>query len=423
MSMVWFLVVAAAITTAVLALSVLALLRARTEGIDDAYEREMRVYRDQLDEIERDLKRGVIGEGEAARLRTEVSRRLLDADTARARARGRGPAPRAMRGLGLALVLGVLPLAALTYWQVGAPGYGDLPLAQRLERASEIHQTRPDQAALEARMAERRPAPPADDPDRAEHEALVAQLRAALESRPLDLQGHQLLAHNAALLGNFREAADAQARVIEIRGAEATGDDHAVLAEYLILAAGGAVSPEAEAVLEQVLRRDPQNGVALYYTGLLFAQTGRQDRTFAIWRRLHDMSPGDAPWMDELRASLPELAEIAGVRYTLPPRPPARAALAAQGPGPTREDIEAAADLPEDERAEMVEGMVARLMNRLATEGGAPDDWARLIAALGVMGDTERAQAIWEEAQVVFGATPEALAPVRAAAEGAGLLR
>ncbi len=422
MSMVGFWFVAGAITVAVLALNVLALLRARAEDTDSAHDREMRVYRDQLEEIERDLARGVIGENEAARLRTEVSRRLLDADTARARARGRGPAPRTMRMAGLVLVLAVLPLTLLTYWQVGAPGYADLPLAQRLEQAAELRAARPDQAALEARMAERRPAAQ-DDADRAEHAALVAQLRSALQDRPQDLQGHQLLAHNEAMLGNFREAADAQTRVIEIRGAQAGADDHAVLAEYLILAAGGAVSPEAEAVLEQVLRRDPQNGVALYYTGLLFAQTGREDRTFAVWRRLHDMSPGDAPWMDELRASLPELAEIAGVRYQLPPRPPARAAMAEQGPGPTREDIEAAEDLSEEERTEMVEGMVARLMNRLATEGGAPEDWARLIAALGVLGDTERAEAIWEEAQVVFGAEPEALAPVRAAAENAGLLR
>ena len=423
MSVLAFWITVGALSAVVLLLMVLALWRVRAEDLDAAHEREMRVYRDQLEEIERDLARGVIGEGEAVRLRTEVSRRLLEADRARARHLGRGPAPKRMRAVALVVVLALLPVSAATYWWVGAPGYADLPLAERLAQAAELHANRPDQAALEARMAERRTVPSAeDDPDRAEHEALVAQLRRALEDRPMDLEGHGLLAHNEALLGNFPEAAAAQTRVIELRGAEAAADDHAALAEYLILAAGGAVSPEAEAVLEQVLRRDPQHLVALYYTGLLFAQTGRQDRTFAIWRRLHDMSPGDAPWMDELRASLPELAEIAGVRYTLPPRPAAEAERAS-GPGPTREDIEAASELSEEERLEMVEGMVARLMNRLATEGGTPDDWARLIAALGVMGETERASDIWEEAQVVFGAAPDALAEVRAAAEEAGVLR
>ena len=421
MSILAFWITAGILSALVLLLMVLALLRARAEDAEATHEREMRVYRDQLDEIERDQARGVIGKDEAARLRTEVSRRLLDVDRARDRDLGRGPAPGAMRMVALVVVLTLLPVSAATDWWVGAPGYGDLPLAERLAQAAELHRNRPDQATLEARMAERRPPPPEDDAERNEHEALVTQLRAALADRPLDLQGHLLLAHNEALLGNFPQAAAAQARVIEIRGEEADADDHAVLAEYLILAAGGAVSPEAEAVLEQVLRRDPQHGVALYYTGLLFAQTGRQDRTFAIWRRLHDMSPGDAPWMDELRASLPELAEIAGVRYTLPPRPAVRTVAAE--PGPTREQIEAAAELSEDERQEMVEGMVARLMNRMAAEGGPPEDWARLIAALGVIGDTERATTIWEEAQVIFGATPEALAEIRAAAEQAGILR
>lgn len=426
MSVLGFWSMAAAITALVLGLMVLALLRARSNGTDhdaQGQTRAMRVYRDQLDEVERDLARGVITADEATRLRTEVSRRLLDADRTRARQHGQGPAPAPMRALAFAAVLALVPLTGATYLWIGAPGYGDLPLAQRLAQAAELRANRPDQAALEARMATIRAAnPPPQTADRAEHSALVDQLRAALDTRPEDLQGHRLLAHNEALLGNFAAAAAAQRQVIAIQGDAAGADDYAVLAEHLILGAGGAVSPEAEAVLEQALRRDPQNGAALYYTGLLFAQTGREDMTFSIWRRLHDRSPGDAPWMDELRAALPELAQIAGVRYTLPPRPAPRAAAPA-GPGPTREDIEAAADLPEEARAEMVEGMVARLMNRLANEGGPPDDWARLIAALGVMGDTERARAIWEEAQVIFGADPEALAPVRAAADSAGLLR
>lgn len=427
-----FWVVTGAISLAVLGLCVLALQRSRGTDADAQDDREMRVYRDQLNEIERDLMRGVIGRDEAARLRTEVSRRLLDADRVRTRATGRGPSPLTMRRVALAALAGVLLVAVLTYGRVGAPGYGDQPLAQRIDKAADLRMNRPDQAEMEALMAQRRPA--TTDPERAEHEALVAQLRVALQDRPQDLQGHMLLAHNEALLGNFSAAAAAQSRVIDIRGDAVSADELAVLAEYLIFAAGGAVSPQAEAVLEKVLRRDPRHGAALYYTGVLFAQTGREDHTFNIWRRLHDMSPGDAPWMDEIRAALPGLAEAAGVRFTLPPRPPARDQLApdagpgsgpvsGQMPGPTPEQIEAAAALSDEERAAMIEGMVAQLMNRMATEGGGPEDWARLIAVLGVLGQTERAALIWEEAQAVFGAFPEALAPIRAAAESAGVAR
>ena len=69
----------------------------------------------------------------------------------------------------------------------------------------------------------------------------------------------------------------------------------------------------------------------------------------------------------------------------------------------------------------MIRGMVEGLSARLANDGGTSAEWAQLIGALGVLGDTDRARAIYGEAQVVFGARPEDLAIVRAAAERAGV--
>jgi cytochrome c-type biogenesis protein CcmH len=84
--------------------------------------------------------------------------------------------------------------------------------------------------------------------------------------------------------------------------------------------------------------------------------------------------------------------------------------------GPTAEQVEAAqAMAPEDQRA-MIEGMVAGLAERLATEGGPPEDWARLIGAQIVLGRTEDAAAIAAEARTVFADLPEALALIDAAA-------
>ena len=71
-------------------------------------------------------------------------------------------------------------------------------------------------------------------------------------------------------------------------------------------------------------------------------------------------------------------------------------------------------------RQAMIRGMVDGLAERLATEGGPAEDWARLIRALGVLGDTDRARAIWDEARTVFADTP-GLPTVQAAAEAAGL--
>ena len=50
----------------------------------------------------------------------------------------------------------------------------------------------------------------------------------------------------------------------------------------------------------------------------------------------------------------------------------------------------------------MIEGMVSGLAERLAQDGGPPEDWARLIRAYGVLGQQQAAAAIWAEAQDVF---------------------
>jgi cytochrome c-type biogenesis protein CcmH len=146
------------------------------------------------------------------------------------------------------------------------------------------------------------------------------------------------------------------------------------------------------------------------------AQVDRPDAAFRLWRDLLEESMPGAPWVPPIRAGIEELAARAGVRYELPPREAAPAA-----PGPSAGDVEAAGDMDPEARMQMIRGMVAQLSDRLATEGGTAEDWARLINAYGVLGETERARAIWAEAQSVFAEIPEGLATVRAAAENAGV--
>ncbi|MFN3953509.1 MAG: c-type cytochrome biogenesis protein CcmI [Pararhodobacter sp.] len=416
---------AALMAAVVAALAILGLLRgaaltctaqdhagsdAAEAGTGAARPRAMRIYADQLREIERDLARGLVDTAEAERLRNEIAHRLLDAD--RRRRPALTQAPPAMRALAVALVALSIVLAGVLYWREGAPLYPDLPLAERHAQAAQMRQERPSQAELEtAWMADpQRATLEADD----EFIALIERLRAALQDRPDDLQGHVLLARNEANLGNHERAAVAQRRVLTLLGARAGPAEHVFLAEQMILAAGGVVSPEAEAVIETILRADPANGPARYYTGLMFAQTGRPDLTFRLWRSLLEDSRPEAPWVGHIRATIEDLAVLAGVRYTLPP-------LAAQGArGPSDSEIAAAMELDEAERAAMIGAMVEGLSARLGTQGGNAGEWARLIAALGVLGQTERARAIWAEARLVFADEPDQLRVIDDAARPLG---
>ena len=109
------------------------------------------------------------------------------------------------------------------------------------------------------------------------------------------------------------------------------------------------------------------------------------------------------------------IAQLAGVEYTMP--------QIGNGDvkGPSAADIDAASEMTQDERMEMIGGMVAGLSDRLATEGGPPADWARLITSLGVLGERDRALAIFNNAMEVFDGDAGALDMIRNAGSQAGV--
>ena len=404
-----------ALALAVAALLALAILRGRI-GDEPPAAYDLRVYRDQLKEVERDLARGVITAEEAERVKTEVARRILQADAQLRKGQAEGVQPR-----GLSLATAGLALAGLiggsvwVYSQIGAPGYPDMSLSSRIAAAQDLREARISQSEAESRI----PAGATVQAPSPEFQRLMEQLRTAVAERPRDLQGATLLARNEATLGNFVAAHKAQARVISIKGDTATADDFVDYADMLVLAAGGYVSPEAEAALRAALMRDPQHGPARYYVGLLQAQTGRPDNAFRTWESALRDGPADAPYIRAIRAQIEEMAFRAGVNYTLPP---AGGAPAAPVAGPSAEDIAAAEDLPAEERMAMIRGMVQQLSDRLALQGGNSTEWAQLIGALGVLGDERQARIIWQESQSIFWDSPEGLAEVNEAARRLGLM-
>lgn len=384
----------------------LALRSASDDGAAKAPDRA--IYRDQLEEIGRDQARGVLAAEEAERARAEVARRLLAADARQARVTAGGPRWAALAAFAL-IGAGALAL----YAQVGAPGRPDMGLSDRVALAEELRAARPDQAAREAAMPDWTPPAGADT----RYLDLVRQLRDAVAERPDDAQGLELLARHEAALGNLKAARAAQEQLVALRGEEATTEEWLTLAGLSIEAAGGFVTPEAEHALRQVLDRAPRNQPAQYYMGLMLIQTGRPDLAFRIWERLLREGPETAPWVRIIRGEIAGLAALAGVRYD----PPAAARPAPALPGPDADAVAAAEDMTPEERQDMIRGMVEGLAERLASEGGGPEEWARLITALGILGETDRARAIYAEARQTFGAVPDALARVEAAAERAGI--
>ncbi|MEO6299102.1 MAG: c-type cytochrome biogenesis protein CcmI, partial [Paracoccaceae bacterium] len=266
--MIGFWIAAAAMVGMVALLLLQSLRQGGARAIAAPGVEDLTVYRDQLTEVDRDVARGTLQPAEADRLRTEVQRRMLDAD--RATAQSAKPVATSLPA-SIAAVLIVLAAAVAGYWWLGAPGYPDLPLSERLATADDLYQHRPSQAQAEAA------APPYTAPADADPKMLdlMTKLRAAMANRPDDMVGQSLLAKNEAALGNFVAARKAQEAVVRIKDDVATGEDLATLAEAMIYAAQGIVTPETEKVLIRCLTIDPANGAARFYSGLMFAQIGR----------------------------------------------------------------------------------------------------------------------------------------------------
>lgn len=396
-----FWLAAGGMTVVVSGLMLLGLRSGRDGAATAAY--DLQVYRDQLKEVDRDLARGTIGTDEAGRLRTEVARRVLEADRALKGAAADASAPRWAGWLAAAGIAAAGIGALVMYADIGAPGYPDMPIAERYAAAKTDRDTRPHQAALEAKT----PAPDDKGVD-PQFLDLMAKLRTAVQQHPDDLRGQQLLAENEAKLAHYPAAWRAQAEVIRLKGDKASAQDYATQAALMILATRGEVAPEADTPLLKALQLDPKNGTARYYMGLMFLQTGRPDLTFQLWAPLLSDSPADAPWMAPIRAQIEQVAELAGVtNFSLPD---------AGAPGPGAADLQAAAGMTPEARQQMIRGMVEQLAGRLDTQGGSADEWARLIRAYGVLGEEARQKAALAKAEAAFANAPADLAKVQAAA-------
>ncbi len=395
--------------------------RGAAEGRDA---RDAQVFRDQLGELERDLARGTISPSEAEGARVEISRRLIAADERARRAAAPAPAPQGHSGLvaGLALI-GTPALAAALYFGIGAPGMPDQPLSAREGLAglpaghpSAQGMERPSQEEAEAQMAGQIPPPEGIDPQYAD---LVKRLEQTVAGRPNDVEGHRLLANALMQLGRYGEAWRTYDKVIELTGGSAGPEIRAAKAEGMILAAGGYVSPEAADVIATALQRDPTLPMARYYAGLALRQAGRLDDAIALWEGLRRDSAPDAPYLEWLDMMLADaMAARQGPGQSAGLSAGQSAGQAQQGPG--QAEIEAAGELSPEERSAMIEGMVARLDERLTRQGGSADEWMRLIASYATLGRRDEALRAYERALGALGEDAGADA-VRAQAARLGL--
>lgn len=339
------------------------------------------VYKDQLHEIDRDRAAGLIGEAEAETARLEVSRRLLaaaDTQPPSAPSTFSRPMLRRRRAAAIAALI-ILPFGPPTlYIALGSPNVPWEPAFARVDTSQ----------------------------GRESVDSLVSKVEAHLANNPNDGSGWQVIAPVYMRLGRFDDAVAARKKSLALNGDSAMRQ--ADLGEAMTAAADGVVTADAKAAFERAIANDPHEAKARYFLGLAAEQDGHSGQATTIWRSLLADAPAGAPWIKFVSEAL---SRAGG----------GQSSISGPSPGPSAEDVAAAADMSDDARRDMIRGMVARLAGRLHDNGADIEAWLRLVRAYVVLGDRDKAKDAAADAKRALSDHPDEIKRIDELVKGLGL--
>ena len=259
--MVWF--VLAGTAACVVLAAVWPLLRRSSSVKADPGINEATFYKAQLDEIKRDVERGLLAQGEAESARAEAARRLIAVASGPPRAPRLAP-QRYRLAAAVLIAVGLPAVAFPLYARLGQPSMRDGPPASR-KCASKPWRI----------------------------EAAIAAVEAHLAAKPDDGQGWAVIAPVYMRLERYADAAHAYAEALRILGEDPLR--RAAYGEALVAAAGGVVTVEARQAFDRALTEKPGQPQARYYLALAAEQDGKKADAIRDYQSLLANSPPRRP--------------------------------------------------------------------------------------------------------------------------------
>jgi len=295
-----FFAIAVFMTAVALALVVRPLLLGRRSHTDVARgASNLGILKDQLAELETDLRAGTISDVQYREAKVELERRVLE-EVKSEPADKTTPTP---RGVATALVLVIaLPLVAgLLYWQLGTPAAFSPEAQQAAAQAGAEHQFTPD-----------------------EIEKMIGRAEEKLKANPDDAQGWSVLARTYATLGRYPDAVRAYGELARLEPNDAN-----TLADYadtLAMAQGRSLSGKPMELVQRALKADPNHWKALALAGS--EAFNRKDYKAAVgyWERLAAVVPPESEFGQTVKSNIAEARELGGIKA--PPTPVAKVAPA-----------------------------------------------------------------------------------------------
>lgn len=259
------------------------------ESEDERKKANIAVYRDQLSELEADVRNGIVSEEQYTQDREEIERRLLE-DVKTTNTKKTVASPVSARNTAYLLGIGLPLVAIIFYLNIGSPRTIDGPPPATASQSAPA-------AAPESRTQE-------------QIQANVEKLAKRLESNPSDAQGWTMLARSYSSMDRFSEAAGAYAKATEL-----TPKDADLWAEYAFvtaMASGRSLEGKPVELIEQALKVEPENAKALQLAGSAAFQAKDYNKAIDYWNRVLKQVPPDSEVGREISMRINEARTLAG---------------------------------------------------------------------------------------------------------------
>lgn len=296
--MIAFWIVAGLFVVVAVLLVVPPLLRSSSGGRVSSSAANIAIHRDQLRELEADLRAGTLSAELYEQARREIEARLLE-DLSRPDAAA--VQRQKWRGTAIALALAIPLCAVGLYFIVGNP--------QALAPAD----TDATSHGVSAQQIQ----------------TMIGRLAERLKANPEDGQGWVMLGRSYGALGRFDEAASAYANAIE-----RLPDNADVLADYadvLGMTQGGRLQGKPETIIERALKVDPDNPKALALAGTVAFDKKDYAGAVRYWERMLPQVQPESEEARSIQASIDEARALGGQGSAPPVQSAAAAASGVSG--------------------------------------------------------------------------------------------
>lgn len=291
--MTTFWVIASAMVVLAMAFLLPPLFGTRSRRTADRVSLNTTLFKDQLAELEKDLKNGELQAEQFAAARADLEKELLY-DLSGSNDSGE-PVKHKSGRWAAAVLLVAVPVASLgLYLELGASKLVPVLLASGPQ---EDAKTASHPSAMQTS------APPVDE--------MIVELAERLEANPDDAKGWQMLARSYLFTRSYEKAVEAFEHAYRL-----LGDDADLLTNYaeaLALANGNQISERPTDLLQRALEVRPSHEKALWLRGLAHYQGGEFAQAIARWEQLAAVFPEDSQEANQIQVSIAKAREHLGM--------------------------------------------------------------------------------------------------------------